>query len=52
MPYLTARLIRKLESLGQLLPDERESIQAMPLKQKRVADGAVSSSVGLPVLAG
>jgi CRP-like cAMP-binding protein len=36
---LTAPLIRKLESLGRLFPDERESIQAMPLKQKKVADG-------------
>jgi CRP-like cAMP-binding protein len=39
MPYLTAPLIRKLESLGRLSPDERESIQSMPLKERRVAAG-------------
>ena len=39
MPYLTAPLIRKLESLGRLFPDERESIQAMPFRPKKLAGG-------------
>ncbi|MFC3642337.1 Crp/Fnr family transcriptional regulator [Aquibium oceanicum] len=39
MISLTAPLIRKLESLGPLRPDERESIQAMPLAEKQLASG-------------
>jgi CRP-like cAMP-binding protein len=39
MTSLTAPLIRKLESLGPLRPEERESIQAMPLAGRQLAAG-------------
>jgi len=39
MSDLTAPLIRKLESLGRLSSDERESVEAMPLAGKRLKPG-------------
>lgn len=39
MPSLTAPLIRKLESLGRLSEDERESIETLPLVGKQLAPG-------------
>lgn len=46
MTDLTAPLLRKLESLGRLYPEERQSIKAMPLTGKRLKTGDVIAREG------
>lgn len=46
MSNLAAPLIRKLESLGRLSPDERESVEAMPLRGRQLAAGEEVASEG------
>lgn len=46
MTDLTAPLLRKLESLGRLYPEERQSIEAMPLTGKRLKTGDIIAREG------